>query len=138
MKFARPRAQPEMVQLTPLIDCVFILLVFFMLAGSIRPTDAFPVDLAASRATVFGDEREAVILIRPDGALALGSRPMARPELLSAVGAIVRANPEALVQLKADAEADANLVIGLMEELREVGVGYLVLLTKGVGLEGEG
>lgn len=137
MRFRRARAQPEMVQLTPLIDCVFILLVFFMLAGAIRPGDAFPVDLPGSRAPIFGDEREAVILIRPDGALALGSRPLSRPELLAAVGAIVREDPGALVQLKSDGEADANLVIGLMEDLREVGVGYLVLLTKGVGMEGE-
>jgi biopolymer transport protein ExbD len=136
VKFAREREKPELVQLTALIDCVFILLVFFMLAGSIRPTDAFPVDVAASRAPIFGDEREAVILIRPDGALALGDRAMARPELLSTVAALVREQPDALVQLKADGDTDADLVIALMEDLRESGVGYLVLLTKGVGMEG--
>ncbi|MFN7175494.1 MAG: ExbD/TolR family protein [Thermaurantiacus sp.] len=135
MRFARTREKPELVQLTALIDCVFILLVFFMLAGSIRPTDAFPVDVAASRAQIFGDEREAVILIRPDGAVALGDRAMTRPELLATVAEIVRQQPDALVQLKADGDTDADLVIGLMEDLRESGVGYLVLLTKGVGLE---
>jgi biopolymer transport protein ExbD len=135
MRFARAREKPELVQLTALIDCVFILLVFFMLAGSIRPTDAFPVDVAVSRAQLFGDEREAMILIRPDGAVALGDRAMTRPELLTTIAALVRDQPDALVQLKADGDTDADLVIGLMEELRETGVGYLVLLTKGVGLE---
>lgn len=136
MKFARPREKPELVQLTALIDCVFILLVFFMLAGSIRPTDAFPVDVAASRAQLFGDEREAVILVRADGAVALGERAMSRPDLLQTIGRLVREEPDALVQLKADGDTEAALVIALMEELREVGVGYIVLLTKGVGLEG--
>lgn len=136
MKFARPREKPELVQLTALIDCVFILLVFFMLAGSIRPTDAFPVDVAASRAQIFGDEREAVILVRADGAVALGERAMSRPDLLQTIGRLVREEPDALVQLKADGDTEAALVIALMEELREVGVGYIVLLTKGVGLEG--
>lgn len=136
MKFARPREKPELVQLTALIDCVFILLVFFMLAGSIRPTDAFPVDVAASRAQIFGDEREAVILVRADGAVAIGERSMSRPDLLQAVGRLVREAPDALVQLKADGDTEAAVVIALMEDLREVGVGYIVLLTKGVGLEG--
>ena len=35
-----------------------------------------------------------------------------------------------------DGDTDADLVIALMEDLRESGVGYLVLLTKGVGMEG--
>ncbi len=137
MNFRRPRERQELVQLTALIDCVFILLVFFMLAGSIRPTDAFPVEVAASRAQVFGDEREAVILIRPDGAVALGDRAMTRPDLLASIAALVKARPDALVQMKADGDTDADLVIGLMEDLREAGVGYLVLLTKGVGMEGQ-
>jgi len=66
MKFTRPRERDELINLTPLIDMVFILLVFFMLAGAIRPTDAFPVDLATSASRTFGDERDLVILVRSD------------------------------------------------------------------------
>jgi biopolymer transport protein ExbD len=134
VKFPRQRPHEELINLTPLIDVVFQLLVFFMLAGSMKPTEAFPVDLAASQSRTFGDTREGVVLLRADGMVGFNQDVMTRPELLQAVSALLTANPNALIQIKADADADANLVIEVMEQLREAGVGYIVLLTKGAGV----
>lgn len=135
MRFRRQRSSAELINLTPLIDVVFQLLVFFMLAGAIRPNDAFPVNISVSRSPTFGDAREAVVLVRADGMVGLNDRELSRPELLQAVSRLLQENPGALVQVKADAETDANVVIEVMEELREAGVGYLVLLTRGAGVE---
>lgn len=134
MRFAPERSREEMINLTPLIDMVFILLVFFMLAGAIRPTDAFPVELAVSTSRTFGDERDLVILVRDDGTVAVNNRIMNRPDMVTAVAQVMADNPAALVQVKADADADANGVIAVMEALRESGVGYIVLLTRGASL----
>lgn len=135
MRFARPKPPRDLVNITPLIDVVFILLIFFMIAGAVKSTDPFPVDLAASESRMFGDEREGVVLVRADGMVGFNARPMTRPELLQAVQALLAEDPGALIQVKADADTEANVVIAVMEELRDAGVGYIVLLTKGAGLE---
>ena len=138
MRFRTSKQDATGINLTPLIDVVFQLLVFFMVTGSLRAPDAFPVEAPVSRSQTFGDVREAVVLVRSDGQVALNDQAMTHPQLLNAVSEVLATQPDALVQLKADAGTEANVVIEVMEELREAGVSYLVLLTRGAGLEGEG
>jgi len=137
VKFSRPRPAEGPINLTPLIDMVFILLVFFMLAGSIRPTALFTVTLPTSASRTFGDERDLVLLIRADGELALNNERMTLPDATARIADSLRTDPSGLVQVKADGDADANEVIATMEALREAGVGYIVLLTRGAGLGDE-
>ncbi|MFN7173098.1 MAG: ExbD/TolR family protein [Thermaurantiacus tibetensis] len=134
MRFRPERPKEALIDLTPLIDMVFILLVFFMLAGTFRATDAFPVTPPASASRIFGDEREAVILVRADGLVGLNGRVLSHPEMIRTIRALLQENPAALVQVKADGATEANVVIEVLEKLREAGAGYVVLLTKGAGL----
>ncbi len=133
MKFLPDRPREASIDLTPLIDMVFILLVFFMLAGTFRATDAFPVTPPSSISRIFGDEREAVVLIRSDGLVGLNGRILEREDLARAVRLILANDASALVQVKADAGTEANVVIAVLEELRDAGAGYIVLLTRGAG-----
>jgi len=136
MRFVRAKPKRGVVNITPLIDVVFILLVFFMLAGAIKPKDAFPVNAVQSQSTALGDPQELVVLIDADGRLALNERMLPRDQIAAGVQAFLKERPDGLVQLKADGEADAVLVLSVMEDLRNAGVEYLVLLTRGQTGEG--
>ena len=131
MRLPRERKARELVNITPLIDVVFILLVFFMLAGTIEPADPFPVSPAASASEIRGDVQDFVILIDADGQVAIDDRPLAEGQLTAAVHDALTANPGALIQIKPDADAEAAEVIRLMEKIRDAGAAYLVLLTVG-------
>ncbi len=133
MKLERPKQARELVNITPLIDVVFILLVFFMLAGSIEPKDPFSVSPAQSTAEIRGDIQDFVILIDQDGRVALDDQVLDRADLSSVVIDVMANNPGALIQLKPDAKADAVTVIEVMEDIRDAGAQYLVLLTVGRG-----
>lgn len=131
MKLDRHRPKRELVNITPLIDVVFILLVFFMLAGSIEPSEPFPLAPAASASEIRGDVQDFVILVDADGRLALDDRELTPETLTDAVHEALVAKPGALIQLKPDAEADAVTVIEVMEAVRDAGAAYIVLLTVG-------
>lgn len=133
MKLARPRPPRDLVNITPLIDVVFILLVFFMLAGAIEPPDALDVAPPVSASQVMGDVRDFVILVDEAGHYAIDDRPMSRNDIISVVGVMMAARPDTLVQIKADGGSDAVEVLELMEALRLIGVEYVVLLTVGAG-----
>lgn len=133
MRIVREKPKSELINITPLIDVVFILLVFFMLAGSIEPKDAFAISPPASTSKMRGDVQDFVILIDKDGQIAMGEEKLARDEIESRVRQALTSKPGGLIQLKPDAEADAVDVIEVMEAIRSGGAEYIVLLTVGSG-----
>ena len=133
MKLARPPAKPN-VNITPLIDVVFILLVFFMLAGAIERPDPVSVSPPRSESELSSTEEDVVILVGEDGTVVFQDTVMGDDsELVRTATVWFAARPDSSIQLKADAGADAARVIEVMELLREAGAQYLVLLTVGGG-----
>lgn len=134
MKIVAKRERQDLVNITPLIDVVFILLVFFMLAGAIERPPALDVSPPSSESELSSNEEDVVILISKDGSIAFQGDVMRSDEELVRTATIWFASrPESSIQLKADAEAEAARVIEVMELLREAGAQYLVLLTVGGG-----
>ena len=135
-KLRRPRRGQEMEGTLPLINVVFLLLVFFMVAGALERLDAFQVDAPRADANDTTRPERNVVLIGADGRLAYEDRIVPGPEDLGATVAEARAlaGPEALdapLTVKADAAADAAFVVGVLEALRSAGVRRVSLMTEG-------
>ena len=132
MKIFEKRPSKDIINITPLIDVVFILLVFFMVAGAIERPDPIDVSAPTSASELTGDVEDVVILVGPDGEVAFQGRVMPNdPALVQTATIWFAARPDSSIQLKADAQAEAARVIEVMELLREAGAQYLVLLTVG-------
>lgn len=114
----------------PLINVVFLLLIFFMLAGRLSATDPLPVEPPQSASPDPWRDAPVVIYLSADGRLAVDETPVDRERLAEVVrerrAAEGAASP---VQLKADAVAEARSVIDLMSTLRGAGVESLRLVT---------
>ena len=129
MRFARRRARKEDERILPLINVVFLLLIFFMLTGRLAATD--PIEVAPPRSAGEGmpDVEEILVLVGADGRLALDSQVMDAATLERAVAERVAASEALRVRLKADGAAEAVNVVAVMELLRDAGVERLSLLT---------
>jgi biopolymer transport protein ExbD len=126
----RPQRKPVMSddRILPLINVVFMLLIFFMLAGRFSATDPFEIDPAKSTSEAQGALEEIVVLIGADGRLALGGEVISEQVLSRRISAAV-AEDAPVVRLKADGRAEAGRVIAVMELIRDAGAGELKLLT---------
>ncbi|MEO1039088.1 MAG: biopolymer transporter ExbD [Pseudomonadota bacterium] len=136
MKLPREKSRGELVNITPLIDVVFILLVFFMLAGTIEQPDAVPVELAQSTSLDLSDansEKDLIITLDVDGRIFIEEDRLSDNGLAERIAAELAWRPDTLIHLKADAQADAVRVIEVMERMRESGALYVVLITAGGG-----
>ncbi len=124
----RPRNDEERV--LPLINVVFLLLIFFMLAGRLTGSDVFPVSPPQSASEGAPGPREMLVLVGEDGRVAINGDIVVEEQLLSRLAAEVAAEGELRVQLKGDARVAATRVVEVMEQLREAGVERLRLLTE--------
>jgi biopolymer transport protein ExbD len=63
MEISTPQAKRSLISLTPLIDVVFILLIFFMLASSFLEWQYIQLSVAASDTTTDTDIKHSVIVV---------------------------------------------------------------------------
>lgn len=132
----RSRLEPERARrggddgILPLINVVFLLLIFFMLAGRLSATDPVPVEPPQSASPDPWSDAAVVIYLSADGRLAVDETLVNRGRLAEVIRERRAAEGSASpVQLKADASAEARSVIDLMSTLRGAGVESLRLVT---------
>ncbi|WP_088626093.1 biopolymer transporter ExbD [Oceanicola sp. 22II-s10i] len=117
----RPRRKPS---LTPLIDVVFLLLVFFMLASRFGMENVVPLPLAGGGSDYSGPPR--LVDIGPDSLRINGidTTPEALPQDL----AELTETPADTIVLRGRDGADLQRVIGIADGLRAAGFTALVLV----------
>ncbi len=124
----RDYKEPSVV---PLVNIVFLLLIFFMLLGRLTSPEVLDVQPPASASGGQVDSRrDLLILVSNDGRMALDDDELEQDLLTSAVAKFLEEDPALRVRIKADADLDAVKLIRLMEQLKEAGVKRLLLLTE--------
>lgn len=107
----------------PLVNVVLLLLVFFMVAGSLRPPEAFPLDPARAEGEAIDPRGPLRVSLAADGRIALDGQEITRGALMG------RLTPDATVLLRADASATASAALGLARSLQAAGAGRVDLLV---------
>jgi len=130
MRFPEPERREFGENVIPLINIVFLLLIFFMLAGTLTPPDAFDVEPPETREARMEDEpEEGLILLSADGELAFEGEEITFSGLAEAVASRLRDDEPPMLTLKADSAVPASLLLDLMDVLREAGAESIMLLT---------
>lgn len=129
MRFAHSRRRNEDERILPLINVVFLLLIFFMLAGRFSASDPFEVEPPRSVSQGAATERDILVLVSADGRLALDGEIIESAALGAAVADRLSPDKTMRLWLKADGSAEATRVVEVMELLRAAGAEQLRLLT---------
>ena len=121
--FSRPHAK-RTPSLTPMIDVVFLLLVFFMLAARFGQDMAVPVAAAGTGAPYQGPPR--LIDVTPSG-LALNGQPQDVEAVIAALPALMQSGSDPIL-LRARDGADLQRIVTLIQALQNAGFSQLVLV----------
>ncbi len=113
----------------PLINVVFLLLIFFMLAGQLSSGDPFEIAPPDSVSEGAPTETPSLILVAADGRLALDGEELPLERLLERLPAAGEGGVAPEVRVKADGRVEATLVVDLLSRLDQAGVGRVMLLT---------
>lgn len=123
-----PRRQFE--TLVPLINVVFLLLIFFLLAGSMKPSENVAVSLPEGMLNDREKDVPTTLIVEADGFVWLGGRVMDAKLSGAMVEKHLKDTNTKRVAIKADADAPAEAVLQLMEGLREAGVEQVTIMTE--------
>ena len=114
-----PRRPPRRPSLTPMIDVVFLLLVFFMLAARFGSEAALPLSLATSDAGAEWRGPPRLVDVTPGGQR-LNGLPADMQALLAGLAGLVE-GPDDAVLLRAREGASLQRVIAVFEALTAAG-----------------
>ena len=112
------------LNMTPMIDVVFLLLVFFMLASSFDRDVPIRIGVAGGESAITGPPR--LIDITPDG-LRLNGRAVAIDGVAAALDQVVASRADTIV-LRPREGADLQRLVDVMSALNEQGFSALALL----------
>jgi len=124
------------IEIIPMIDVVFFLLVFFMMASlAMTIYRGLPVSLPqAASGQKHADETASITLTR-DGGSFLNHEPVTVPTLAGRIRPLLAKNRELAVVINADREVTHARVVDVLDELRQTGVGKIAIA---VAPEGKG
>jgi biopolymer transport protein ExbD len=125
---AKPQEDTD-ARILPLINIVFLLLIFFMVAGRLSSSD--PFEVAPPEAANAGEARldGAEILLGPTGDLAIDGQAMDRATLLDRLAGRLQDMPDLPLRLRADQGGEARALVALMQEMRNLGAQEVTLIT---------
>ncbi len=118
------------VQMAPLIDCVFLLIIFFLVATTMKKIEKeLPLELPEAAASVGRqvEDNMTVISIDRDGNLYLGSEPVGQGYLGRKLQELAQANPQHRIRIDGDRNAALGAAVQVLdmcnfERLKNVGI----------------
>ncbi len=122
MQFGDDKADDgRMITLTPLIDVVFILLVFFMLASSFLDWRA--VDLRLTGVSSGGPSATSVmvVVLRADGSLTIDGEPVTQDAVLTRTREKVEGDEAFSIVVRPEDEVELQQMVGLVDVLKSAG-----------------
>ena len=116
------------VEMLPLIDIVFLVLVAFIYASMfLTQTTGLPVSLPDASQTEMQPSDVITLTITKEGRLYLDQQLLSLEELVEALQDARTVNPDAVLLVKADREAWVGRLVKVMDSARVAGVAALTI-----------
>ena len=125
----RPRRRPA-INITSLIDVMFLLLIFFMVSSTFREQFGIDVTLPEAETAERQEFEPHELVVARDGQFHLGRQVVNEDQLRAALLEILRDDPDAKIVLRADEGADFGSVLAAIDIARAAGGKQLILPTR--------
>jgi len=133
MKFRDYHSQPPSeLELAPMIDVVFLLLIFFLVTWQFARFER-DMDVSVPAAENTDDSQktvgEIILNVREDGAVVLNGSIVNSDDLLVRLQKISDAYPDQAVILRGDSKADFQHIISVLDTIKKSGIWNVAFAT---------
>ncbi|MGH8496850.1 MAG: ExbD/TolR family protein [Gammaproteobacteria bacterium] len=122
------------INITPMLDIVFIMLIFFIVTTSFVKEVAVDVNRPSNAPTEIKEESEVIVIrIAPTGQIQVEDRNTDIRAVQANVQSALALRPEATVVVIASRQADAGLLVRVIDQARLAGADDVSLAAPGSG-----
>jgi biopolymer transport protein ExbD len=135
VRFRRTQRRSSGINLTPLIDVVFLLLIFFMVSTTFTRETRLSVELPEADGQAATEElpRQLEVLVDREGSYAVNGDLLVNRKIetiMSALELASRADKSMPITIIADAEAPHRAVVSVMDAAGRLGFSQLSIATQ--------
>jgi biopolymer transport protein ExbD len=133
VKLARRRRDEGGIMITPLIDVVFLTLLFFMVNAVLSINPAIRVDLPRARSSLGAVGRDVEVTVQADGTIAVDGRQVADAAFAVELRAALARAGTSSILLQADRHLPYERLVEVMDQAKLAGTSRISLATTRYG-----
>ncbi len=116
--------------IAPLVDVVFLLLLFFMVTSRIVSEPAIEIKLPESKTAVTQEFSEVVVSITKEKTIYIGKKAVAIENILNTLKGAFLASETKFVKIKADQDTSLALLVKVVDEVKLSGAEGFSIVTE--------
>ena len=131
MKFKKVKEEESRLGITPLIDIVFLLLIFFMLTSHFHVASGLPIRLPKIAQKAYDSDRHKIILvIDKNGRIYFKGNKIDLDKLDSELRSTIEKDGVIHLLLEADREVKHGRVVQIMDLAKKAGVSSIIIAAR--------
>ena len=131
MKFKKAEDEDAKVGITPLIDVVFLLLIFFMLTSQFHVASGVKIRLPKiTNKALESAERKIVLVIDRNSRVFFEGKELEIDELENKLKSIIEKDGEASLVLEADKQVSHGKVVHIMDISKKAGISSIIIAAR--------
>ena len=123
-------AEEEEINITPMLDVVFILLIFFIVTANFIKEPGLEVNRPDSETAEPTENAAILIAVGNAGEIYMDGRRIDKRQVKANVVRLLAENPQGSVVIQADEKATAATIMAVMDGAREAGVYNISLASE--------
>ena len=129
MRFREKRLTKSIINLTPMVDMLFLILLFFLVTSSFIEQPNINLELPSTKYAATSKLEERTLTISQDGKLFFQNEPVERKDLISVLKNAFSKQDDKTLVLRADKNVSYGIVVDVMDAAKGAGLRRIVAPT---------
>jgi len=130
MQFRRKSRAEITINLAPLIDVIFLLVIFFAVSTTFLDTAGLQLELPESSSTAQQEAEDISVYLGADGELSFGEEIVDHEQLKARLQSALSETDRKVVVLRADTHTEHGAVVEIMDLIRDSGAEGLTFAAR--------
>lgn len=120
----------SVIDLTPMLDMVFIMLIFFVVTASFVKESGVEVNRPSAQTAERQERGQIIVALKPNGEVWIDKRVVDIRAVRANIARLHAENPLGSVVIAADRDAKTHLLIQVMDQIRLAGVPNIAIAAE--------